>query len=1139
MLINEGPSCVFSFSPTQQDFGVLTGAGGWTDNVTIPGWYISNPALFNNGFSDGSSGAGGFYVFDNAVATNKSLGTIASTTTGPLYIGLRIQNNTTKHIYAITFDYNARQWRRGENENNPNGYAVYWRTSPGPITTIPTSNPTGAGYTLATDGISGVEGYRYTAGSNDGNCGGGGTALDGNLPANTTPLGGTLFNFTSDPLPPGGEIMILFEDANEPCADHGIAIDDFNFGAVFSAPLSLTQPDPIMGDMVVCQNSTSTYTSLNTAPGSFIDWESIDIPPAQYSIIDDSTDMAQFVFGNVAPGTYTIRATPSTDCGTGAQPRQMTITVEAEPADPNAGPDQILCSATSTTLNGNAAAPDVGLWNFIGGPATPNIVTPNNPTTDVTNMTVPGLYEFEWTIEKASCGLVKRDTVIVDILAPTTVATAGADNSFCNPPDLDLTGNAPAPGETGSWSYISPGPSPPPPFVVSTGPGTADVFAVTPGFTYSFEYRITKPGCPTTLDTVTYTVASNTTAANAGPDQSICAVGTFTLSGNAINTATETAAWTFVSGPATPVVTMISATDAEASGFPATGSYVFRYEITNSPCASTSDEVTLTTTLPPSPAPNGGGDQFVCGATSTTLNGNAVTNGANSWRFYNTTTSTTPTIAQVGNDLNVSDMTENGVYRFIYSFQNPPCAALEDTIEVTVSDQTVPGTISGANEYCGPNFIFLNLSGNLGQVLRWEKSTDNFATVTNIANTTTTLADFISQTTQYRAVVQNPGCGIEISNTHLVRIDPLTQAGTLDFFQYSNNSICGSNIIGVFYLTGTIGNVVQWEYSTDNFATVDTIAHPHLYLNVPTDLPNPLIGATKFRAVLKSGICSEVRSNEFEILPTVQGLDLTLTGASGCDGYGAIIAEASNGSGVYDYFISPSAGFQQTPGMFNYVPENITYTVYARDRNTLCYTQKTITLASGVLAPPMVTGATNVASTAATLNWTAVPGFGVTYEARYRPIGPGQMWTILNPTSSTSRRITGLTPGVKYVYRVIAICRDGAQSALSEVVGVQEARFTTPAGRGAIAETQNEMIDLSVYPNPNNGVFTLSVSSNAKESASFTLTDVAGKTVYSEALDIKSGTNEIPVQLSGVAAGVYILRYQQNQTVRAVKLIVE
>nr|WP_199000754.1 T9SS sorting signal type C domain-containing protein [Flavobacterium sp. ASV13] len=88
------------------------------------------------------------------------------------------------------------------------------------------------------------------------------------------------------------------------------------------------------------------------------------------------------------------------------------------------------------------------------------------------------------------------------------------------------------------------------------------------------------------------------------------------------------------------------------------------------------------------------------------------------------------------------------------------------SLPVTVSP-SIGGTVSGSSIVCGgTNSTTFTLAGNTGNVIRWESSTDNFASViTPITNTTTTLnVTNISTTTYYRAVVQNGSCSITNSS---------------------------------------------------------------------------------------------------------------------------------------------------------------------------------------------------------------------------------------------------------------------------------------------------------------------------------------------------------------------------------------
>ncbi|TLX45062.1 hypothetical protein C1E24_20990, partial [Pseudoalteromonas phenolica] len=59
---------------------------------------------------------------------------------------------------------------------------------------------------------------------------------------------------------------------------------------------------------------------------------------------------------------------------------------------------------------------------------------------------------------------------------------------------------------------------------------------------------------------------------------------------------------------------------------------------------------------------------------------------------------------------------------------------------ITVDPTSVGGSIAGGTSVCtGTNSTTLTLSGHTGSIVRWESSTDNFASDTDIANTTTSL----------------------------------------------------------------------------------------------------------------------------------------------------------------------------------------------------------------------------------------------------------------------------------------------------------------------------------------------------------------------------------------------------------------
>lgn len=94
----------------------------------------------------------------------------------------------------------------------------------------------------------------------------------------------------------------------------------------------------------------------------------------------------------------------------------------------------------------------------------------------------------------------------------------------------------------------------------------------------------------------------------------------------------------------------------------------------------------------------------------------------------------------------------------------------------TINSTSIGGNITGQTTVCaGNNATILTLSGQRGNVQKWQSSaTANFATVTDIGNTTTSLTTTnLSQTTYYRAILKNGVCATANSQTATMTVTPL------------------------------------------------------------------------------------------------------------------------------------------------------------------------------------------------------------------------------------------------------------------------------------------------------------------------------------------------------------------------------
>ncbi|MDP2542916.1 beta strand repeat-containing protein, partial [Tenacibaculum discolor] len=157
-------------------------------------------------------------------------------------------------------------------------------------------------------------------------------------------------------------------------------------------------------------------------------------------------------------------------------------------------------------------------------------------------------------------------------------------------------------------------------------------------------------------------------------------------------------------------------------------------------------------------------------------------------------------------------------YRLIVTSTLNTCQSLtSDEVSLTIIPTSVGGSIAGSTNVCtGTNSTTLTLSGETGNIIRWESSTDNFTTDTDIANTTNTLtATNLTTTTQYRAVVQSGACAEATSTTATITVDPTSVGGSIA----GSTNVCTGTNSTTLTLSGETGNIIRWESSTDNFTT--------------------------------------------------------------------------------------------------------------------------------------------------------------------------------------------------------------------------------------------------------------------------------------------------------------------------------
>ena len=200
------------------------------------------------------------------------------------------------------------------------------------------------------------------------------------------------------------------------------------------------------------------------------------------------------------------------------------------------------------------------------------------------------------------------------------------------------------------------------------------------------------------------------------------------------------------------------------------------------------------------------------------------------------------------------------------------------------SAQSVGGTTSGGAIYCATaNSGFINLDFYTGTILRWESSTDGEITWIPILNSINQLSySSLTQTTCFRAIVQANGFPADSSTVSCVEIYPPSIGGAVNgagVFCISSGSG-----LGTLTLTGSVGDVLYWQYSTDGGGAWNTVANTSTTLNYSNIFQNRL-----YRAVVQNGsTCPSDTSTEASftfdsvtVTGTIAGSDTVCPGING------------------------------------------------------------------------------------------------------------------------------------------------------------------------------------------------------------------------------------------------------------------
>ena len=422
-------------------------------------------------------------------------------------------------------------------------------------------------------------------------------------------------------------------------------------------------------DQTLCATTTATLAAVPLTVGQG-NWQVLSGPG---TISDPSA--ANSTINNLAVGQNTVLQWTISNGNCPGLSDQLTLRVISDPQVAQAGADQSLCYAGTTTLDA-VPVPGNGFWVLVSGNAV--LGNANDPKSAVTGLAT-GLNTLRWVVDNGNTCPVTTDEVNITVTESPGNPNAGPDQLLCNTTVTQLAALAPVAGQ-GQWQLISGS-------ATLTDPNTPNstVTGLVSGQTTVLQWNISNGGCPVLTDRVSISVLSDPQPAQAGADQTLC------YEGNAILNATQVpgiGTWSVLSG--TAVFANPNAPNSSVSGL-ANGLNVLQWSVNNGAgCPLTTDEVRITITASPG-IPNAGPDIAVCNTTVAQLAATPPLAGQGRWQIVSGNAVVTDPSSPVSTVANLVPG-QNVVLQWIVSNENCPVASDEMTIRVNIPPSSDAGT---------------------------------------------------------------------------------------------------------------------------------------------------------------------------------------------------------------------------------------------------------------------------------------------------------------------------------------------------------------------------------------------------------------------------------------------------------------
>lgn len=293
------------------------------------------------------------------------------------------------------------------------------------------------------------------------------------------------------------------------------------------------------------------------------------------------TDLSGLSSGDTFPVGITTLTYMVSDSSSNTQTCSFQVEILDFPSPATILIDTIsLCQTSSTLIEALAATSGTGEWTVVSGQANFNNEFAN--TTGINNVGI-GTNILAWTITSASCGYTSDTLTVILSQMPLPASTLDTLIS-CNSTSIQLSANVPLYG-IGTWTNNAGA------TIDDVNLASSTASNLSAGWN-EFVWTITNGSCPATSDTMR--VFSTPVAGISQADTAICIEdGSITLNGTT-PTSEQSVSWMFIAGSGEISNVQSPTTTISSIGL---GTNILIYKMTHAFCATTTDTVTIVSSL--------------------------------------------------------------------------------------------------------------------------------------------------------------------------------------------------------------------------------------------------------------------------------------------------------------------------------------------------------------------------------------------------------------------------------------------------------------------------------------------------------------------------------------------------------------